>query len=183
MPPVRHKFHSAKTLDDLLSIFTDLMGTDTIYQSLDGMPIVVYTERKKDIPPLDLDCIFAYNGATTHYRVIKDGQLLDPYDNYQKINSHGLCQLFAYYIYNEYDLFEPVGRARGQIALGIYARNMMKVIETIESLLTSEVLYIIKNELPDVCKENQFKSMTFDALMRGLKSFKQEDYEQFVLES
>ena len=55
---------------------------------------------------------------------------IDPYDNYQKPNSHGFCQLFSYYIFiGETDNLKI---ARRTTALSDYANNIIQVINNIK---------------------------------------------------
>jgi len=170
------------TLDDYLTIFTILMGTDTIYKSLKGLMArqVIETETK-DIIPSNKNCIYYFNGPVTHYRVIKNNINIDPYDNYQKPNSHGFCQLFAYYIFiGETDKLKI---ARRITALTDYATNMIYIINNIQNNLTKNTHYLINYELPFICKENEYPLISFDNLISAIKSYNIEAFKNFVEES
>ena len=169
------------TLDDYLTIFTELIGTDTIYKSLKGMSKnIILTETKETIPS-NKNCIYYYDGIVTHYRVIKNNINIDPYDNYQKPNSHGFCQLFAYYIFiGETDNLKI---ARRTTALADYANNMIQVINNITHKFTQQTYNLINTELPYVCKEQKYPLITLLDLLKAIQSYKLEDFVNFVKES
>lgn len=170
------------SLDDYLTIFTTLMGTDTIYKSLKGLldKQVIETETK-DIIPSNKNCIYYFNGPVTHYRVIKNNINIDPYENYQKPNSHGFCQLFAYYIF--IGKTDNLKIARRTTALTDYANNMIYIINDIHNQLTKNTQHLINYELPFVCKENEYPLILFNELVEKIKSYKLVDFIKFVVDS
>jgi hypothetical protein len=201
--------------ESYLSVLIHLLGTQEIYKNIvketsNSVTIQEVTGRNS-IPILKkntFDPIIYYykskntndDGGETHYRVysyeeIKNSRrenthkwkIIDPYDLYQKKNSHGFCQMFALYIAtnNTIDFKDKTEFTKEDLKF-VHTYNtfvcLQKTINLIESSSESTI-NIMNIEFGDLEKNPDYgipHNMRLVDFVDDLKKFKLTDMDDYI---
>tara|TARA_B100001769_G_scaffold218859_1_gene178750 strand:- start:1214 stop:1984 length:771 start_codon:yes stop_codon:yes gene_type:complete len=207
--------------ESYLSVLTHLLGTQEIYESIvnESSDVVSIQEvtGKDSIPTVKKNAfnpiIYRYKSnkadgdddeAETHYRVYSyeknessrrentfKWKIIDPYDLYQKRNSHGFCQMFAFYIatnntigfIDKTQVKETITKEHLKL---IHTHNtfecLQKTITLIDKLPVS-IINAFKTEFSDLEKDPDYGipcSMKFSDFVEDLKRFEVTDLDDYI---
>ena len=183
---------------DNISIQT-VVGKDTLptTQKNNFNPIIYHYEKSKNNTDDDGD-------DDTHYRVysyekndtsrrgnVFRWKIIDPYDLYQKKNSQGFCQMFAFYIAtNNTDGFidktkeEELTKKRvKEIHLHNTFVCLQKTLDLMTDTLSPKLLNTMEIEFSDIAKDAQYgvsKNMKFSDFINDLKAFQKNDLHEYI---
>ena len=207
--------------ESYLAILTDLIGTDNIYETIvktNNTIISVQKVSTKNSLPKIVDnlyqpIIYYYEprslDKSTHYRVYAHHEtygrnnkktyrwtIIDPYDRYQKRNSHGFCQMFAFFItindtdgfwnkaeppYNSNEDMEPLHTHNTFVCLQKTIKLIEELPRSTKETIEREFEYI-KNpnddyHIPDYGIPH---NMRFDDFISEMKMFKKHHVKEFI---
>ena len=207
--------------ESYLSVLTHLLGTQEIYESIvnESSDVVSVQEvtGKDSIPTLKKNTfnpiIYRYKSnkannndddGATHYRVYSyernessrrkntfKWKIIDPYDLYQKKDSHGFCQMFAFYIATNntigfIDKTQVKENMTNEHLKLIHTHNtfecLQKTITLIENLSAS-IINAIKTEFSDLEKDPNFgipRNMKFADFVEDLKRFEVTELDDYI---
>ena len=183
---------------DNISIQT-VVGKNTLptTQKNNFNPFIYHYEKSKNNTDDDGD-------DDTHYRVysyekndtsrrgnVFRWKIIDPYDLYQKKNSQGFCQMFAFYIAtNNTDGFidktkeEELTKKRvKEIHLHNTFVCLQKTLDLMTDTLSPKLLNTMEIEFSDIAKDAQYgvpKNMKFSDFINDLKAFQKNDLHEYI---
>ena len=176
-----------------------VVGKDTLptTQKNNFNPIIYHYEKSNNNADDDGD-------DDTHYRVysyekndtsrrgnVFRWKIIDPYDLYQKKNSQGFCQMFAFYIAtNNTNGFidktkeEELTKKRvKEIHLHNTFVCLQKTLDLMTDTLSPKLLNTMKIEFSDIAKDAQYgvpKNMKFSDFINDLKAFQKNDLHEYI---
>ena len=199
-----------------LSVLIELLGTQEIYQSIvktysDTVTIQV-VKGKDDLPKPEeksTDPIIYYydnlNDKGTHYRVYsyeintrsrnkntsKKWTIIDPYDLYQKKNSHGFCQMFAFFIATKNTqefIDKTIKKSPRKKVKDIHTHNTFECLQKTIALMEEEkfpkeIMGNLEKEFKVLQKKTKYgisRNMKFADFIRDLKDFKNADVDNYI---
>ena len=130
------------------SILTQLLNAnpDSVYSLMlqkHSIPLHLSKKENKENKENKKDGIYyqrPYRGST-HYTVIKNGKVLDPYDFYQPQGTQGFCQLFAFFMFlNQVDDFKLV-QVKKKVSVENfvdYAHNTLQCLKQFLEILKTD---------------------------------------------
>lgn len=195
-----------------LSVLTRLLGTQEIYQNIVKSysdTVTIQNVKGKDDHPKpekkSVEPIIYYyddlNEQGTHYRVfsyeinttsrkksvVKKWTIIDPYDLYQKKNSHGFCQMFAFFIAtkNTRGFINKTETPR-QNMKDVHIHNTFECLKKTIHLMETfpdEIIDSLELEFKDLKKEPNYgisRNMKLAHLIRDLREFETADVDSYI---
>lgn len=127
------------------AILTRLLNAnfDSVYSLMlrkHSIPLFLSSKENKENKKDGIYYQRPYRGST-HYTVIKNGKVLDPYDFYQPQGTQGFCQLFAFFMFiHQVDDFKLV-RVHKKVSVENfvdYAHNTLQCLKQFLDILKSD---------------------------------------------
>lgn len=195
--------------ESYLSILSDIIGTDNIYPEFiknyndsNNMQIELQQTKNDSARPnrrgrVENKNPIIYNykprgDGSTHYRVYQYNpsvrgkwEIVDPYELYQKQNTHGFCQMFALFIAtnNTGGFRNKINDNNKDLLVFNTFLCLQKVIDLINSTnseLKNRMIREFESIKQDKSKGIIDKSLTFDQFIDRLGVFTQQDIVEYI---
>jgi hypothetical protein len=204
------------TFNDCLTLLIEILGQVDVYKKINKHVQVFDIEQSKLCIPwtddrvhdLDLFIYYGYNARKpnddeTHFRVAcrtkivtrgrihRKWELIDPYHLYQKMGSHGFCQMFAHFIaHNDVDDFADISKAHDVSNLKeIFTTNTFICLQkTLCLIKTNNRIYNLMSGVFEEIKQNEFerrdfgihKKTNFGGFINRLSLFELDDIQSYI---
>lgn len=204
--------------NDHLTLFIEILGQVDVYKQINKDVHVFDIEQSKSCIPwtdervngldLDLFIYYTYNAKKpdddeTHFRVAcrtkivtrgrihRKWELIDPYHLYQKMGSHGFCQMFAHFIaHNDVDDFSDISKAHDLSNLKeIFTINTFVCLQkTLHLIQTDKMVSSLMSGVFEEIKQNEserkdfgiHKKTSFGDFINRLSLFALDDIQSYI---